>query len=231
PDVAELKDIVKALLLDKKSPNKAHATVKAVEESCVTCGGAHSYQNCSAIDGNVYRGNIQAFISQASNVQLNQKNNQNHFNQNQNRGNDFNHGPVYQSPIFQPSAYKAPAYQAPPPQTQSILKEDSSAYVKADDVFMNSNSASTSSSGTLTSNTIANSRSDLKAITTRSGVSYDGPQIPRPPSFLPKVVESEQEATKDPVTPPNNGSTEDVQPLMSRLKLLKSKSLSLSLSL
>nr|GEX95601.1 reverse transcriptase domain-containing protein [Tanacetum cinerariifolium] len=52
--------------------------------------------------------------------------------------------------------------------------------------FVNSNSASTSSSGTLPSNTIANPRSDLKSITTRSGVSYDGPQIPPPPSFLPK---------------------------------------------
>nr|GEW19248.1 reverse transcriptase domain-containing protein [Tanacetum cinerariifolium] len=50
--------------------------------------------------------------------------------------------------------------------------------------FVNSNSASTSSSGTLPSNTIANPTSDLKAITTRSGVSYDGPQIPLPPSFL-----------------------------------------------
>nr|GFC40373.1 reverse transcriptase domain-containing protein [Tanacetum cinerariifolium] len=56
---------------------------------------------------------------------------------------------------------------------------------------------STSSSGTLPSNTIANLRSDLKEITTRSGVSYDGPQIPPSPSFLPKVVENELEATKD----------------------------------
>nr|GEY49144.1 reverse transcriptase domain-containing protein [Tanacetum cinerariifolium] len=34
PDVVELKDMVKALLLDKKSKNQAPATVKAVEESC-----------------------------------------------------------------------------------------------------------------------------------------------------------------------------------------------------
>nr|GEY52788.1 reverse transcriptase domain-containing protein [Tanacetum cinerariifolium] len=78
--------------------------------------------------------------------------------------------------------------------------------------FVNSNSASTSSSSTLPSNTIANPRSDLKEITTRSGVSYDGPQIPPPPFFLPKVVENKPEATKDTVTPPNNGSTEDVHP-------------------
>nr|GFB10280.1 hypothetical protein [Tanacetum cinerariifolium] len=244
PDVVELKDMVKALLLDKKSQNQAPATVKAVEESCVTCGGAHSCRNCPATDGNVYRENIQEFVSQASavnynqgntsyrppmmsnqilppgfppipnnqNDQLNQRNNQKRFNQNQNqnRGNNFNHGHVYKPPVFQPLAYQAPAYQAPAPQTQGASKEDFSAYVKANDVvmrnmqtqgqnmqnqltnltelltkFMNTNSAFTLSSGTLPSNTIANPRSDLKAITTRSGVSYDGPQIPHPPSFLP----------------------------------------------
>nr|GEY01824.1 DNA-directed DNA polymerase [Tanacetum cinerariifolium] len=40
------------------------------------------------------------------------------------------------------------------------------------------NTASTSSSGTLPSNTVANPKGDLKAITTRSGVSYDGPSTP-----------------------------------------------------
>nr|GEX72805.1 reverse transcriptase domain-containing protein [Tanacetum cinerariifolium] len=37
PDVAKLKDMMRALLLDKKG--QSHASVKAVEESCVTCGG------------------------------------------------------------------------------------------------------------------------------------------------------------------------------------------------
>nr|GEW98536.1 reverse transcriptase domain-containing protein [Tanacetum cinerariifolium] len=41
---------VKALLLDEKS--QSLAPVKAVEESYVTCGGAHSYRNCPATDGN-----------------------------------------------------------------------------------------------------------------------------------------------------------------------------------
>nr|GEY33517.1 hypothetical protein [Tanacetum cinerariifolium] len=74
PDVAELKDMVKALLLDKKSQNQAPAIVKAVEESCVTCGGAHSYRNCPATDGNIYRDNIQEFVSQAFAVNYNQGN-------------------------------------------------------------------------------------------------------------------------------------------------------------
>nr|GEY03376.1 hypothetical protein [Tanacetum cinerariifolium] len=45
PDVAELKDMVKALLLDKKSQNQYPAAMKAIEESCVTYSGAHSYRN------------------------------------------------------------------------------------------------------------------------------------------------------------------------------------------
>nr|GEZ29023.1 reverse transcriptase domain-containing protein [Tanacetum cinerariifolium] len=176
-------------------------------------------------------------ISNNQNFQLNQRNNQNHFNQNQNRGNIFNHGAVYQPSVFQPQAYQAPAYQALAPQTQGVLKEDFLAYVKANDAvmrnmqtqgqnmqnqltnltdlltkFVNSNNASTSSSSTLPRNTIANSKSDLNAITTRSGVSYDGPQILPPPSFLPKAGENKPEATKDTVNPTNNGSTKDIQP-------------------
>nr|GEX72706.1 reverse transcriptase domain-containing protein [Tanacetum cinerariifolium] len=83
---------------------------------------------------------------------------------------------------------EAPAYQAQAPQTQCVSKVDFSTYVKANDAFVNANTTSTSNSGTLPSNTIANPRSDLKAITTRSGVSYDGPQIPPPPSFLPLAM-------------------------------------------
>ncbi|GJU80620.1 reverse transcriptase domain-containing protein [Tanacetum coccineum] len=73
PDVAELKDMVKALLLDKQK-SQAPATIKAVEESCVTCGGAHSYRNCPATDGNNYRDNIQEYVSQAAAVNYNQGN-------------------------------------------------------------------------------------------------------------------------------------------------------------
>nr|GEY04120.1 DNA-directed DNA polymerase [Tanacetum cinerariifolium] len=57
------------------------------------------------------------------------------------------------------------------------------------DSFFQMNTASTSGTGPLPSNTIANSKGKLKAITTRSGVSYEGPRIPPPFSFLPKVVE------------------------------------------
>ncbi|GJV10415.1 reverse transcriptase domain-containing protein [Tanacetum coccineum] len=74
PDVAELKDMVRALLLDKKNQSQAPANVKAVEKSCVTCGGAHSYRNCPTTDRNVYRDNIQEYVSQAAAINYNQGN-------------------------------------------------------------------------------------------------------------------------------------------------------------
>nr|GFA09736.1 reverse transcriptase domain-containing protein [Tanacetum cinerariifolium] len=64
------------------------------------------------------------------------------------------------------------------------------------------NKASSLSSSSLSSNTIQNLRNEAKAITTRSGVSYNGPPIPPP------VVEKEPEATKDTELP----STENIQP-------------------
>nr|GEU88814.1 reverse transcriptase domain-containing protein [Tanacetum cinerariifolium] len=65
--------------------------------------------------------------------------------------------------------------------------------------FIQGNPSSLSS---LPSNTIPNPRNEAKAITTRSGTSYDGPSIPPP------VVEKEIEATKDTELP----STENIQP-------------------
>nr|GEZ24566.1 reverse transcriptase domain-containing protein [Tanacetum cinerariifolium] len=86
------------------------------------------------------------------------------------------------------------------------------------------NTASTSGSRTLPSNTITNPKEDLKGITTRSGIAYQGPTIPTT-SSPPKVVERESEVTKDTMPPTNNGSTKDVQPLVVQVKtqILNSK--------
>ncbi|GJZ29276.1 reverse transcriptase domain-containing protein [Tanacetum coccineum] len=61
-------------------------------------------------------------------------------------------------------------------------------------------------SGTLPSNTITNPKVDLKGITTRSRVAYQGLTIPTTSSSPPKVVEREPEVTKDTVPPTNNGN-------------------------
>ncbi|GJY95046.1 hypothetical protein Tco_0511407 [Tanacetum coccineum] len=73
-DVAELKDMVRALILDRKNQTPASAPVKAVEQSCVTCGGGHSYQNCPATNSNIYHDNIQEYVFQAAAANFNQAN-------------------------------------------------------------------------------------------------------------------------------------------------------------
>nr|GEZ07475.1 reverse transcriptase domain-containing protein [Tanacetum cinerariifolium] len=84
--------------------------------------------------------------------------------------------------VNQPPAYQALAYQAPIPQTQRL--------------------------GTLFSNTITNPKEELKGITTRSGVAYQGPTIPTPS----KVMKQGTEVTKDQVQTPSSPSTTPVQP-------------------
>nr|GFD60362.1 reverse transcriptase domain-containing protein [Tanacetum cinerariifolium] len=76
---------------------------------------------------------------------------------------------------------------------------------------MKMNTASSSGSGTLPSNTITNPKEDLKGITTRSGIAYKGPIIPTT-SSTPKLVEREPKVRKDTVPPTDNESTKDVQP-------------------
>ncbi|GJW43498.1 reverse transcriptase domain-containing protein [Tanacetum coccineum] len=148
------------------------ASVKAVEESCVTCGGAHSYRQCLATDGNTFLGyqeNIQGYVLAAAANDAVMKNMQIQMTSLTNSNIDL----------------------------KNMFGQ-----------FMKMNTASTSGSGSLPRNTVANLRGNLKAITTRSGISYDGPPIPPPSSSLPKVVEREPEETKDTVQP----STKNIQP-------------------
>nr|GEX14485.1 hypothetical protein [Tanacetum cinerariifolium] len=98
------------------------ASVKFVEETCVTCGGAHPYYQCLTVGGNTFpelRDNIQGYVSAAA--------------------------------------------------------------------------------GSFPSNTVANPKGKLKAITTHSGRVLDGPIIHTPPPFInPKEVENVEETLTDP---------------------------------
>ncbi|GJX27727.1 ribonuclease H-like domain-containing protein [Tanacetum coccineum] len=158
-------------------------------------------------------------------------NSQNNFNRgnnfNQNRGNNFNQGQIYRPPVHQPVVNQPVAHQGPAPQTHGVSKTDFERYVTANDAvlrnmqnqgqnlqsqmanltdmlskFVTANTASTSGFGTLPGNTVTNPKEDLKGITTRSGVTIQGP----------KAVNHDTEVTKDMMPPANNGSTEDVQP-------------------
>nr|GFB04827.1 reverse transcriptase domain-containing protein [Tanacetum cinerariifolium] len=114
-DVTALTEIIKELVLMNKATQQA--TVKAIEETCVTCGRPHPYYECLATGGNTF---------------------------------------------------------------------DSCAVI-----------GTYNQGGSLPSNTVANLRGDLKDITTRSGVAYEGPSIPPTSSSIPKEVEQEPKVTKD----------------------------------
>ncbi|GJR97588.1 reverse transcriptase domain-containing protein [Tanacetum coccineum] len=188
----------KALLLKNTTPHPA--SVKAVEESCVTCGGPHPYYQCLATDGNAsgYQDNIQAYVFVAA-VNYNQGNAGHRppsvahqvrppgfppVQNNQNRENNYNPGNS--------------TYRAPTPPTQAAPSNELANYMKATMLQQNNKLENMLSnyfqmnkplsSGPLPSNTVANPKGDLKAITTRSDVSYDGPLIPSPYSSTPKPV-------------------------------------------
>ncbi|GJS97272.1 reverse transcriptase domain-containing protein [Tanacetum coccineum] len=142
-EVSELKNMMKTMLVEKQRA-QAPAPVKAVEQSCVTCGGAHSYRNCPATNGNIYQDNIQEYVSQAAAANFNQgntnfrppmvanqirppgfppiQNNQNRFNQNQ--GNNFNQNRGTNSNqnrgnnFYQGQVYQPPTSQPPVYQAQ-----------------------------------------------------------------------------------------------------------------
>nr|GEY41136.1 hypothetical protein [Tanacetum cinerariifolium] len=123
-------------ILKKFQATPPPASVKAVEEICVTCGGAHPYYQCLSADGNTFlelRDNIQGYVLAAA--------------VNYNQGN---------------SVYRPPG------------------------------------SRSLSSNTVANPKGELKAITTRSGLVLDGPTIPTPPPFIhPKEDERVEKTLTD----------------------------------
>ncbi|GJY00735.1 hypothetical protein Tco_0358887 [Tanacetum coccineum] len=165
------------------------------------------------------------------------QNNQNQYNQNQGynqyRGNNFNQGNQnYQAPLNQTQVgpsndfsnymktndanMRAMQNQISNIKTelkneiQTTLMSQNNELKNMMSNFIQMNNPS--GSGSLPSNTIANPRGDLKAITTRSGVSYDGPTIPPTSSPIPKEVKHEPEATKDKVQTTSSGSTAHVQP-------------------
>ncbi|GJZ19190.1 reverse transcriptase domain-containing protein [Tanacetum coccineum] len=97
------------------------ALVKAVEESCVTCGGAHSWYNCSNTDNN------QGFQGQGNNF---------------NRGNNFHSNQGFQAQNnhalnFQNQGFQNQPFQVPNNQVQQEISNDFSSYKRNNDQMFN----------------------------------------------------------------------------------------------
>ncbi|GJV67752.1 reverse transcriptase domain-containing protein [Tanacetum coccineum] len=257
------------------------APVKAVEENCVTCGGAHAWYNCPATDNNqnvcatTRTYNQQAPPNRVSNQMAppgfapvqNQSQNRNYNNQGQgnnfNRGNNFqnqgfqgqvNHVSNFQNQGFQNQPFQMPNnqvndfsndlsyYKKSNEQTirnlqyqitsmkgelkneiQTTIKNQQTALMSQNNAFQNTLQnnlqnmlssffqAQASPSGTLPSNTIPNPKGEMKAITTQSGVAYEGPSNPTKPSPK-KVVERETEEITDEEQNDFQGSTAQIPP-------------------
>ncbi|GJR50783.1 reverse transcriptase domain-containing protein [Tanacetum coccineum] len=77
-----------------------------------------------------------------------------------------------------------------------------------------------STSGTLPSNTIPNPKGKMKAITTRTGIAYEGPSNPTNPSPK-KAVERETEETMDEEQPNFQGSIAKIPPPVIPISVLE----------
>ncbi|GJX76037.1 reverse transcriptase domain-containing protein [Tanacetum coccineum] len=200
PDIAALVDVVKAMLHQKSSPP---ASVKAVEEICVTCGGPHPYHQCLATDGNVfpeYRDNIQGYFSAAAQTQVAPSNELSNYK----KINDANMKAMQNQINNVKNELRNELRNEMQNSIQTSMSNQINELKNMMASFFPMNTDSSSCSGSLPSNTVANPKGNLKAITTQSGISYDGPPIPP----LPKMVEREPEVTKDTVQP----SIENIQP-------------------
>nr|GEW12015.1 reverse transcriptase domain-containing protein [Tanacetum cinerariifolium] len=232
-EIVALKDKMAEINKNLMKVLQINQQVKAVTPSCETCGGPHFYNDCPATVGqtqNVYA----TGAYQGGNSYQPQGRNQ--FFQR------VSHGPN-PPPAYQALSYQALVHHPLIPQPQAMTTAEFTNYIKANDVilknlqtnmtsltnsnlelknmfsqFMKMNTASSSGSESLPSNTITNPKEDLKGITTQIGISYPGPTIPPTSSSLPQVVERKTKVTKYTLPPTNNGSTKNVQPLVVQIE-------------
>nr|GEV10260.1 reverse transcriptase domain-containing protein [Tanacetum cinerariifolium] len=175
---------MKALVVTSPAP------IKAVKEMCVTCGANHSYNHCPLTRGGnefpIFHDNIQQFQMAAVGnfVQGNSYTKANDANMNnlQLKFDNFQRN----QQDFQ----------------KSFEKKQDDFQIMMMSFMQNLHNKKALSLSSLPSNTIPNPRNEAKDITTRSGISYNGPPIPPP------MVEKEPKVTKDTKLP----STENIQP-------------------
>nr|GEV10788.1 uncharacterized mitochondrial protein AtMg00810-like [Tanacetum cinerariifolium] len=149
------------------------ATAKAVEKTCVICGGDHDYEDCIATDSN------QSSVC------------------------------VTMGTYNQVSPPNRVSNQIPPPGFAPVQNNPNSFF---------QNQASTL--GTLPSNTVPNPKGEMKAVTTRSGLAYEGPLIPTN-SPLEKVVGRDTKEITDKEKSNCRGSTAHIQPSVVPISILE----------
>ncbi|GKE99564.1 hypothetical protein Tco_0022915, partial [Tanacetum coccineum] len=168
------------------------APVKAVEETCVTCGGgAHFWYNCLTANNN--QASVCATTVPNNHVQQEFSNEFSSYKKNNDQ--------MIRNMQNQINSLKGDFKN----EIQNMMKTQQAVLMNQQNVFQTNlqNMLSgffqtqASTSGTLLGNTIPNPKGEMKAITNRSGVAYEGPSIPTNPSPK-RVVNKEKLLTRDP---------------------------------
>nr|GEW96528.1 reverse transcriptase domain-containing protein [Tanacetum cinerariifolium] len=181
-------------MLKQLQANPPLAQVKAVEEIRVTCGGAHPYYQCLVVGGNTFlefRDNIQGYVSAAAG--------------NYNQGNSGYRPQGVANQIMkamqnQIDMVKNELRNEMKTTIQTSLSNQTNEIKNMMASLLQMNTASTSGSGSLSGNTVANPKGELKAITTRSGLVIDGPTVPTPPK---SITLEEDECVEETYTDPD----------------------------
>nr|GEV45706.1 reverse transcriptase domain-containing protein [Tanacetum cinerariifolium] len=180
--IDKLTDTISNLVETFNKKITTHAMVKAVEETCVICEGAHPYYDCITTDINILsvcattgtynQGNIGFRPQVATNYRASPpgfppvQNNQNRYNQNQNQSYNQNRGNNYQALIQH---------------TQVELTNEFSKYKQITETSIRAiqNQIDNFKAGLKNEihSSIQNQINNLKAITTRSGVTLAGPSV------------------------------------------------------
>nr|GEV98838.1 reverse transcriptase domain-containing protein [Tanacetum cinerariifolium] len=238
------------------------APAKAVEKTCVTCGGAHAYYDCIATDSNQHS----VCATTGSYNQVSPPNRASHqisppgfapVQNNPNRGNNFQNNQGYRAQMnnalsFQNQGFQNQPFSVPNNQIQPSVSNEFLSYMKSNEIMIKSmqnqinflrgdfnkleenprrnlNNDMRSilgsffqnqplTSGTLSSNNVPNPKGEMKAVTTRSGLAYEGPSI-HTNSPLEKVDEQNTKEIMDKEHSNCPGSTAQVQPLVVHISI------------
>ncbi|GJT33415.1 reverse transcriptase domain-containing protein [Tanacetum coccineum] len=204
------------------------ATVKAVEEVCVTCGSNHNFNNCPLTRNEfpVFHDNFHQFQQTAAVGNFVQRNPPNLANQIRPPGvskTDFKSYAKANDANMNNLQMKLDNFQRNQNDFQRVYNDSQK---KQDDFqnlmlgfmqnYHNNSTASTSNPGTLPSQTITNPRQQINAITTRSGKILEGPLTPPVPipvvSIPSKEPEQNPETSTEKVQNPNLENTAHVPP-------------------
>ncbi|GJU48365.1 hypothetical protein Tco_1217920 [Tanacetum coccineum] len=224
PEIASLKLQMEEMNRNFTRMLQTNQQVNTVTSSYETCGGPYSYNDCPATVGQ----NQNVYAVGAYNQGGNSYQPQGNRNLLSYRSDNYLGPPGFngRNQFFQGANHnqnQVQNYQAPNTQPPVALPQELTSYIWVNENKINSmqtqmnnlatlnqrlesmlgnfikmNTASTSGAGSLPSNTVANPKGELKAITTRSGLVLDGPSVPIPPPFInPEEDECEEETLTD----------------------------------